>query len=220
MPSQINPIIRGLLSSQYFRLFLFAHFIVGATSLYPEGDASKYLVFVGEKISLSRVQPNKDEIPFDYQFLAKYRVLEVYRGSYAGDEIEFTVFDHYGTPGFSEHKHVLLYLEKHDGHFFHSKYQFTPLYKTRDGKWAGAYAAMDYSHSFNENTKIKPEKIEFLEPVTIDISKYESEDIARWFPEPYFQIKDQMAIAVYGNYIDELFKLKQDGVLKARGDFQ
>jgi hypothetical protein len=40
------------------------------------------------------------------------------------------------------------------------------------------------------------------------------------FPEPYYKIDGKKASAVYGNHIDELFSLKQRGVLKARGDFQ
>jgi hypothetical protein len=35
-----------------------------------------------------------------------------------------------------------------------------------------------------------------------------------------FTREGKNAIAVYGNYLDELFLLKQNGVLKARGDFQ
>ncbi len=108
----------------------------------------------------------------------------------------------------------------HEGKYYHSKYQFTPLYRTKDGKWAGAYAAYDYNHSYNKGTTIKPVKIEFSEPVTIDISSYKKESIKRWFPDPYFRIEGNKAVAVYGNYIDKLFLLKQNGVLKARGDFQ
>lgn len=202
------------------RILFLVLFILASSSAFSEDDASKYLVFIGEKINLSPAKPKKGEIPFDSQFLAKYKVLEVYRGSYADDKIEFTVFEHYGTPPFSKYEHVLLYLEKHDGHYYHSKYQYTPLYRTTEGKWAGPYAAYDYSHSYNENTTIKPQKINFINPVVIDISEYDTEDIARWYPEPYFEIKGKKATAVYGNYIDELFKLKQNGVLKARGDFQ
>ncbi|WP_141096249.1 hypothetical protein [Lacimicrobium sp. SS2-24] len=183
-----------------------------------EGD--KYLVFIGGKISIKAVEPEKDEVPFDSQFRARYKVLETYRGSYSESEIEFTVFDHYGKPPFSKYEYVLLYLEKHEGKYYHSKYQFTPLYKTKDGRWAGAYATYDYTHSYNENTTIKPEIIEFANPVVIDIGNYDKEDIEHWFPEPYYKIEGQKAIAVYGNYIDELFRLKQSGVLKARGDFQ
>jgi len=183
-------------------------------------EGSKYFVFIGEKIGLEPVPPKEGEIPFDSQFLARYKVIEPYRGEYHGNEIEFTVFDHYGRPPFSNYGHVLLYVVKHDGRYYHTKYQFTPVYKTKTGAWAGAYAVSDYTHSYNENTKIKPVKIDFSEPEVIDITGYEKEHIGEWFPEPYYKIEGDSAVAVYGNYIDELFLLKQNGVLKARGDFQ
>jgi hypothetical protein len=183
-------------------------------------ENSKYFVFVGEKISVTAAPPNKGEIPFDERFLARYRVVEPYRGSYEETEIEFTVFDHYGTPPFARYQHVLLFVELHDGKYYHAKYQYNPLYKTKDGRWAGPYAAADYGHEFNSHTAIAPEVIDFLKPVVVDISEYDRSDLKNWFPEPYFRIRGTKAIAVYGNYVPELFLLKQNGVLKARGDFQ
>ncbi len=162
------------------------------------------MVFIGEKIKLSSVQAEDGQISLDSQFLAQYRVLDVYRGSYTSEEVEFTVFDHYGEPPFSEYDHVLLYLIKHEGRYYHSKYQYTPLYKAKHGRWAGTYSTYDYNHSYNENTTIKPERIEFMNPVTFDLSELENEDVERWFPEPYYMIKKNEAIAVYGNYVDEL----------------
>jgi hypothetical protein len=195
-------------------LFIFAQPYMGE-------ENSKYFVFVGEKISLEPVPPKAGETPFDSQFLAKYRVLEPFRGTYKGTEIEFTVFDHYGTPSFSRHKYVLLYVELHDGHYYHSKYQYSPLYKTKSGKWAAPYSTYDYQHEYNKHTTIKPEIIEFAEPVVVDIpSRLTAKEAKAWYPAPFYKIEGKKAIAVYGNYIDELFRLKQNGVLKARGDFQ
>jgi hypothetical protein len=62
--------------------------------------------------------------------------------------------------------------------------------------------------------------IEFAEPVVMDISDFQLESVEGWFPEPYYEIEGDKAIAVYGNYIEDLFLLKQSGVLKARGVFQ
>jgi len=184
-------------------------------------ENSKYFVFVGEKISLERVATKAGERSLDQRFLAKYRVLEPFRGTYKGTEIEFTVFDHYGIPPFSKYRHVLLYVELHDGHYYHSKYQYSPLYKTKSGKWAGPYATYDYQHEYNKRTTIRPEIIEFTEPVVFDIpSTLTANDVKAWYPAPFYKIEGNKAIAEYGNYVDELFLLKQNGVLKARGDFQ
>lgn len=200
---------------------ILASWLVLITLAQPSlADNSKYFVFVGEKISVTAVPPKKDEIPFDRKYLAKYRVLEPYRGSYDGTEIEFTAFDHYGVPAFADHEHVLLFVVLHDGQYYHAKYQYNPLYKTRDGRWAGPYAANDYNHEYNKNTAIKPEPIDFAEPVVTRISSADKSDREKWLPEPYYRIEGRKAIAVYGNYVPELFLLKQNGVLKARGEFQ
>lgn len=157
------------------RLAILLISLIFSGSALSDTEGSKYFVFIGEKISLEPVPPKEGEIPFDSQFLATYRIIDPYRGTYQGNEIEFTVFDHYGRPPFANYERVLLYVVKHDGRYYHSKYQFTPVYKTKSGKWAGAYAAYDYAHSYNKNTKIKPVKIEFSEPVVIDITGYEKE---------------------------------------------
>lgn len=181
-------------------------------------ENSKYFVFVGEKISLDRILDT--EAMMDLKFLARYRILEPVKGVYNGNEIEFTVFDHYGVPAFSEYQYVLLYVQQYDGKYYHAKYQYNPLYKTKDGKWASPYSTYDYININNRNTPIKPEIIEFEKPVIIDLSKFPSDRIKKQFPEPYYKISGDKAIAVYGNYINELFLLKQGGVLKTRGDFQ
>jgi len=200
-------------------LFSILLFIIAQPCMVEEN--SKYFVFVGEKISLERVATKAGERSLDQRFLAKYRVLEPFRGTYKGTEIEFTVFDHYGIPPFSKYRHVLLYVELHDGHYYHSKYQYSPLYKTKSGKWAGPYATYDYQHEYNKRTTIRPEIIEFTEPVVFDIpSTLTANDVKAWYPAPFYKIEGNKAIAEYGNYVDELFLLKQNGVLKARGDFQ
>lgn len=194
-------------------VFAFPHIAAGE-------ENSKYLVIIGEKIAVESVPSKEGEGEFDPRFLAKYRVIEVYRGSYGGKEIEFTAYDHYGTPGFANYEHVLLYLELHEGKYFHAKYQYNPLYMTKGGRWASSYDAYDYGHEFNRQTSIKPELIEFLEPAVTDVSKFDKKHIEKWFPTPYYRIEGGKAIAVYGNYVPELFLLKQGGVLKARGEFQ
>jgi len=182
--------------------------------------AEEYFVFVGEKISFEHIGHHDYGFMRDSAFAAKYRILEPFKGAYDESEIEFTVYDHYGTPAFLKYDHVLLYVERHNGRWYHSKYLYTPLYRTVDGEWAGPYQTYDYTHEYNKNTEIKPALIEFAEPVSFDVSNIDQESIERWYPEPYYRIENGKAIAVYGNYLEELFLLKQRGVLKARGDFQ
>jgi hypothetical protein len=171
-------------------------------------------VFVGEKIELKSL-PQK-EPAFDSAFIARYKILDKVYGDYSKDVIEFEVYDHHGEPAFSKYQNVLLFVSVYQGKFYHEKYQFFDLYKTTDGKWASPYAVGDYKHSYNKNTSIKPKKIEFAESVEFDVSTWKSKVIREWRPTPYFVVANGKAKAVYGNYIPELFKLKRNGVLKAR----
>ncbi len=97
---------------------------------------------------------------------------------------------------------------------------FSDVYKTKEGRWAGSYAKEDYEHKYNRHTKVKPVKIDFAErivyPITIDD---EGVQLKLSYPKPYFKIVGDSAIAIYGNYVEDLFKLKRDGYLTARGLF-
>ncbi len=192
------------------------------SNLFGQDKKQKLYVFVGEKIEVKEFKPKVKEgtILMDQAFKAKYKILKNVYGDLKQDSIEFVAYDHYGIPPFSKHKYVLLYIVKEGENLYHSKYQFSALYKTKENKWAGIYSKYDYGHSFNKNTSIKPEKINFEPIVEIDLKESSKETISKWYPKPYFYIKDNKAIAVYGNYINELFQLKKDGVLKARGYFK
>ena len=155
----------------------------------------------------------------DARFIAKYKILQQVYGTFKSDTIEFLVFDHYGTPAFSKYKHAMLFVSGYNGKLYHEKYQYFDIYKTKNGRWASSYKVDDYHHIFNKNTKVKPELIDFVKQVSYDLKGRSKEDIEYLFPSPYFKIDGQKAIAVWGNYVEELFELKKTGVLKARGIF-
>lgn len=194
--------------------------------------------FVGQKIELKEIPQKrliehvdtvvKDgdttyrklvTVSMDYKFLAKYKVLQQVYGSFVADTIEFVVYDHYGVPAFSKYKTVLLYVSNYNGKLIHEKYQFADVYKTKNGRWASGYRTGDYEHDFNKNTTIKPELIEFEKEVSYSLKRQPREDIENLYPPPYYKIKDNKAIVVYGNYVEELFVLKRNGILKARRIF-
>ncbi len=182
------------------------------------GENNKLFVFVGQKISV-------DELPYregsmDGGFKAKYLVLQKVNGNFSHDTIEFVAYDHYGIPPFSEFKNVLLFVSADRGLYYHQKYMYNDVYLTKEGKWAGSYAKQDYGHEYNKNTKVKPIKIEFAKEVSYDIKNMEKADIQVHFPEPYYKNSRNRAIAIYGNYVDELFILKRDGYLTAREIFE
>lgn len=176
---------------------------------------NKLFVFVGQKIEVTELP--YEEGSMDGKFYAKYKILQRVYGMYQKDTIEFVAYDHYGVPGFSKFKNVLLFVSEYKGKYYHEKYMYNDVYLTEDGRWAGAYSN-DYGHSYNENTTVKPEKIEFAEEVSYPVKiKYgDGEEYEPDYPEPYFKKVGDKAIAVYGNYVEVLFKLKKDGVLTAR----
>lgn len=183
---------------------------------------TEYFAFVGEKVSLEPVERGPNEGPrLDSEFSAKYRIIQSVYGSFDGAEIEFQVFDHYGTPTFAQYQHVLLFVVLFEGKYYHSKYMFDPVYRTKSGRWAGPYSTDDYDHEYNKKTRVKPEVIDFDKPVEINLSASASEvKVKKWYPQPYYAIHGDKITAVYGNYVEDLFRLKQGGVLKARGEFQ
>ena len=51
-------------------------------------------------------------------------------------------------------------------------------------------------------TELNIEIIEFEKPIEIDIKGFEAERIKIWFPEPYYKIVGNKAIAIYINWQD------------------
>ena len=184
------------------------------------GENNKLFVFVGLKISVDNL-PDR-EGSRDDGFKAKYKILQKVFGNFSNDTIEFVAYDHYGIPPFSKFDNVLLFLSADSGTYYHQKYMYNDVYLTKNGKWAGTYADKDYGHEFNKNTKVKPVIIDFANEVSYPtkIIRSDSEVVSINYPQKYFNIVADKAIAVYGNYVDELFILKRDGYLTAREIFK
>jgi hypothetical protein len=176
------------------------------------------IVFVGEKIEVNPIAYKSGAS--DNAFSAKYKVLQSVYGNYTGQVIEFEAHDHYGIPPFSNYQYVLLFVYESGGKYYHEKYMYNDVYRTKDGRWAGPYSN-DYQHVFNRNTTIRPQKIDFVEEVSYPtkIKNTNGREGELFYQEPYFKIIGNKAVAEYGNYVEELFKLKKDGVLTARGLF-
>lgn len=215
-------------------LFLLLHCFQAILTAQSEKDS--LVVFVGEKIEVTDWTKEKQpysidtiingndtdyvehySVSMDSKYIARYKVLELIHGTYQKDTIEFIVYDHYGTPAFSQYQTVLLFVSHHKGKLYHQKYQYFDLYPTDENKWASPYSVTDYNHSYKEEITVKPEKISFKDEVSYPIGRMTTEQIQRLFPEPYYRIKNGKAVAVYGNHVKELFILKQQTILKARG---
>ena len=184
------------------------------------GENNKLFVFVGQKTSVDNL-PHR-EGSMDGGFKAKYKILQKVFGNFSRDTIEFVAYDHYGIPPFSKFENVLLFVSADRGTYFHQKYMYNDVYLTKESKWAGTYAEKDYGHEYNKKTRVKPVKIDFAEEVSYPkkIIRSDSQVITINYPKPYFKIVGDKAVAVYGNYVNDLFILKRDGYLTAREIFK
>jgi len=183
----------------------------------PVERENTLFAFVGEKIDVSEIPVS--EWAMDFGFKAKYKILLKVYGNYSNDTIEFVGYDHYGFPRFAEFKYVLLFVSNDSGRLYHEKYMFHDVYKTKDGRWAGPYSISDYNHPYIEAVDIKPELIEFQEQVSYPINGLRQGYINLRYPEPFYKIVDSSAVAIYGNFLEDLFLLKKRTVLTARGLF-
>ncbi|MEP6749772.1 MAG: hypothetical protein ABJB86_18685 [Bacteroidota bacterium] len=176
-------------------------------------------VFVGEKIEITQSKPNKTNFLGDDILTAKYKVIQNVFGNYKKDTIKFELSFHCGAGLFLKFKNVLLFVSNYNGRLYLEKYQYYDVYKTIDDKWAspGDPSKFDDNHTGS----FKPHHIEFIDTVSYDIRQLDNGCLMKKpFPEPYFKLEGNKAIALMGAYIDELFIIKKEGVLKKRGFFE
>lgn len=181
----------------------------------PGVQKSDLYVFVGEKIDVTEVVPPNGEIWFDSAFDAKYRILETVSGEFDGDVIEFRAFDHYGFPPFATQKNALLFVSKYKGKLYHEKYQYYHVYQTIDGRWAACgdpYLGMDYHRK-----PFLAKDLVFPKPVVFERHNLNNEQFKSIYFEPFFETNGRNAVCKMGAYVNELFQIKRDGILKARG---
>lgn len=196
--------------------------ILSSFALFAQNNKDSLIVFVGEKIDVQEMPDrNKKDSPVIYmdgEYKASYKILNLLNGHYTADTISFYAYDHYGWPAFSKYNTVLLFVYPYSDKNVHEKYQFFPVYKTRDGRWAGVYAAGDFQNNFyKDSITVQPEKIEFKEKLSFDLAKVTSEMKEYLYPVPFFTIKNNNAIPVYGNYAEDLFRIKQQTYLRRYG---
>ena len=179
--------------------------------------SSQLYAFVGEKIAVKRIDPYYcgDIFSFDGQYECVYKVIKNVYGKLQTDTVKFTAFDHYGTPHFSKHQYVLLFLGDYCGRLFHEKYQYFDVYPTADGKWARPGDPYEFDANLQDK-QVKAQRIKFKDSVAIDLSDKYPQEKTRYV-EPYFKIINEKAFPLVGAYLEDLLEIKKQGVLKARG---
>ncbi len=186
-----------------------------------EEKSHELYAFIGKKIE---VEPS-DHIYYcnimsmDSKYDAKYKVLKNIYGNYPKDTISFISYDHFSIKKYSDFENVLIYVADYCGVLTHVKYQYSALYKTKDGKWASPYNPYDY-RNIDSNFKIQPQKIEFVNPIVFNFNPEITNRIKAKYPEPYAKVSEGKVTILYGNYPNELFELKKHTVLKEFGFFK
>lgn len=178
--------------------------------------SDKLFAFVGTQINLTNLPYEPGD--FDSKFCTEYLVVQNIYGDYPNDTIRFMAYDHYGWPYFSQFENVLLFVSSHQGALYHQKYQFFDVYKTNDEKWATIGDPYKFEPDVHRKG-IKAIPLEFGKEVKFFCDTLSNEEFAKLYPQPYFKINDNTAIPVLGTPVEQLFEIKKQGVLKARGIF-
>jgi hypothetical protein len=196
--------------------------LVWSQNPYPDflvsSDESQNLVaFVGKKISVEKI-PGRYGL--DAKFKARYQVLQVVYGQYSASNIEFTVFDHYGDPSFAKYETALLYVVLRRSwllqpRYFHEKYQYQPVYATGDNRWAGCGSPYQRDQPIGEG--IQPQTIDYK---SINISGIPIAKLEEQYPKSLFDYRKNTVVCRKGVFSEDLFKIKREGILRARGIFK
>jgi hypothetical protein len=195
---------------------------------FGQSNHDTLFVFVGRKLSIQK-QPiprpplSDSMILFSYEnYKARYEIIQELYGDFKGKEIEFGVDDHFGLPDFSKSEYALLFVYQRNGKLHHVKYQYFDVYKTTNGRWASCGDPFNFDEKFKDSIKtpIQVVKLDFPRPVTFIINRSkDSLTISNVFPVPYFKVEGQVATGLMGCYVEDLFVVKKEGILKQLGYF-
>ncbi|MET4727613.1 hypothetical protein ABIE09_001417 [Lysobacter enzymogenes] len=185
------------------------------------GEEENLLVFVGEKISVAQFEPElpPNTLMMDGAFKARFRVVKVIYGRYDGEVIEFDAYDHYGVPPFAAYDHSLLFVSRDGEGFVQQKYQYFPVFRTRDGEWNGCGpTGPRIVEEWRGVVATHPAR--FAEDAYIPLPHDRPRGRDRqWYARPHFRIEGDRAYCLTGSSLGDLFELKKRTVLKARGLF-
>lgn len=177
---------------------------------------SKLYIFIGKKINVSSVDTSKycGEM-MDSEYKAEYKIEQEFEDHYPEKEIIFTAYDHNSKYEymFQHYENVLIFIGEYCGDLIQLKYQFFPVYKTKNGRWASPVDT--YMEPYYESDQFTPVNILFDKSVAFDVIKTNKnptddqiEQLKKFkFPEKYFKIENGKAIPIMGRYAEDLVKL-------------
>lgn len=207
--------------------------------VHSHGQSNNVLVFVGEKVSFSKIKVpyasidtlsglgidtvftvgNKtQQVTTDTVFIignsskemdvATYKILTLFQGDFKERAISFVIPDKNDKAYLSNHNNVLLFLIERKGRYHLLKNQLTDVFLTKKDRWATPYSYEGCKCFEKCHVAITPHKIKFKEKPTYDLNNYPIKNVAKHYPAPYYKIKNNKAIASYGNYVEDLIELK------------
>lgn len=186
-----------------------------------EKKPSKLFTFIGKKINVSYVDTSKYcYVSMDDKYKAVYKIEQDFSEQpYSGPIIVFTAYDHNSQYkyDFRNYENVLLFVGEFCGELVLLKYQFFPVYKVANGRWATPVDAN--MERYYENSEIKLVPISFEESIIYDYPADLSEKHLEWrFPKQYYQYKsNNKAVPIMGRYAEELIKLEKE-IFEKDGD--
>jgi len=160
-------------------------------------------IFIGKKIDVSPAsQPNYcNRVSMDSKSKSKYKILKKFTDNLDSENINFVSYGHFSKVKYDEFQNVLLFVGKYCDSLIQQKYQYHPVYKMKNGKWASPIFE-EYDLKERKSDK-QPHKVEMAEPIIIP--RYNSygklEDI---YKEPYFKINEGKVYMLYGYYPEDL----------------
>jgi hypothetical protein len=119
MRTAINPIVSASIAAALGMLCS-----IGVAGESDTQEGANLLAFIGHKISIEQVETPHcaDCIVMDVHFVATYEIERMVFGDYRDRAITFDVYDHDGTPPFSQYDKVLLFVSRQpDGGAIHAK---------------------------------------------------------------------------------------------------
>ncbi|QFG54301.1 hypothetical protein [Chryseobacterium sp.] len=178
----------------------------------------KLYIFVGKKLNVSHIDTSTYcENIWDSAYRAEYKIIQQYSDYYPDSNIVFTAYDHNSTYEyqFQNYETVLIFVGEFCNELIHLKYQFFPVYKTKNGRWASPVKPHDelYYKDWKCNT-IEPEKINFDKSVYFEIQRQKGLTdqqqkgySEQQFPKKYYEVKKEKAVPIMGRYAEDLIRL-------------
>ncbi|RZJ67146.1 MAG: hypothetical protein EOO45_15620 [Flavobacterium sp.] len=169
-------------------------------------------ILIAKKVKLNFIVNNcPNRIKLSPEYNANYTVVEDILGNYDSGTIKFRVIEPLRKPAYESEENVLLLLDEHCGELRHSGNNRINVYKATNGRWALPYYPLNFINK--EHGELlqghEPQLITFASPVAFPIKDISSEMVAKLYPSPYYRIEGNTAIALYGNYVDDLKVLRK-----------